>query len=138
MATTLSGAAERRFHTITNIPLPAFSPGTGVSFTQATDANANVLVALTLTYTCDISYGNGDIMLRSDVADVLITPGDANDADGTALIMNPPQVVEIRATLLHTYMQTLRHRLIIPVGVFTDVYGYSVLPLDDGVYEFFV
>jgi hypothetical protein len=98
-------------------------------------------VVIRVLYSADVQYsGTGDVVIRSDTGDTSLTPEDASDADGTALL--GPEVdravFEVRITLSHVENVRGKYRLVIADGVYTDSFGKSVPGVTDGTYTFYV
>jgi hypothetical protein len=89
-----------------------------------------------------LAYGSGHLIFRSDgFADVLVKPGDAGGANGTALI-DPavPNTFVVTVTVPHVYNTGALWRLIVPQGVILPTDGdmfASYTAVTDHTYFFF-
>jgi hypothetical protein len=140
-------ALEQRIHTLGEymeaLQGPYFSPGTGTKWADQFDPTGDATATFRMTFDVQsLAYGSGHLIFRSDgFADVLVKPGDAGGANGTALI-DPavPNTFVVTVTVPHVYNTGALWRLIVPQGVILPTDGdmfASYTSVTDHTYFFF-
>jgi hypothetical protein len=125
-------ALEQRMHTIGKALEaslgPHFSPGTGTKWADQYDPTGSASATFRMTFDVQsVAYGSGHIIFRSDAfSDVLVKPGEAAGANGTALI-DPavPNTFMVTVIVPHVWDVVAVWRVVVPQGV--------ILPADGGL-----
>lgn len=121
---------------------PYFSPGTGTKWEDLFTPTGTATATFRMSFDVQsVAYGSGHIIFRSDNhADVLVKPGEAAGANGTALI-DPavPNTFMVTVTVPHVWNVEGVWRVIVPQGVILPADGglASYVHVPDHTYTFF-